>query len=188
MIIASELKEGNVIIIDGVLYKVITVDYHSGAGQMKGVVHVKLKNLVTSSITEKRFRVDEKLQNIYLDRENAQFLYSDANAYYFMNTETYEQFSFPKELAAHLEPFLTPDTIVPIEFYNGQPINILFPESVELKIQSTAPPVLESDSSVYKPAILENGMEVLVPQFISEGDIIKIEVATKKYLSRIKKG
>lgn len=187
MVIASELKEGYVIIINDVLFKVIAVDYHSGAGQMKGVVHVKLKNLMTSSFTEKRFRVDEKLQNVYLDRQNAQYLYSDANAYYFMNTETYEQISIPKEIAAHLEPFLTPEKIVPIEFYNGQPVNILFPETIELKVQSTAPAVLDAEGSVYKPAILENGLEILVPQFISSGDTIKIEVATKKYLARIKK-
>jgi len=186
VMMASELKWGTVILINDAIFKILSVNYHSGAGQQKGVVHVKMKNLFTASITEKRFRVEERLQQVFLDRIPMQFLYTDPNSFYFMNNETYEQVPVNKAIAPHLEPFLSPDAELQVEFYEGKPVNVIFPDSVELKVTST-PPNFDSDGDVYKSAMLENKIEVLVPQFISTGDTIKIDVATKKYMERIKK-
>jgi elongation factor P len=115
-----------------------------------------------------------------------EFLYSDADAAVFMNPTTFDQVSIPLEAIGAAEKFLKAEMKVPVEFYEGQPISIIFPPIVEVKITTTAESVHQQQDNTYKPATLENGGEVMVPQFIRPGERIRIEVATGKYVDRVR--
>jgi elongation factor P len=187
MIAASDIRAGMVIKLDGELYSVISAEYHAGGGQFGGMMFVKLKNLRTNNLKELRFHPTDKVEDVLLERQEVEYLYTDGTDFYFMNPDTFEQISLPKETIGHREKFLQPNMRIPVEIYEGSPINIIFPEVVELKVISAPPGLREHETSTYKTVILENGMEVLAPQFIKEGEVVRIEVETGKYLERVKR-
>jgi elongation factor P len=186
MIAAADLRDGMVIKIEGELYRVIEAEYHAGGGQFGGMMFAKARNLRTGHIKEWRFHPDEKLEDVILERQEMEYLYTDGEDFYFMNPETFEQISLPREAIGHRERFLQPNMRIPVELYEGAPVNVVFPEVVELKVVSAPPGLREHETSTYKTVILENGMEVLVPQFIKEGEIVRIEVETGRYLERVR--
>lgn len=187
MIAASDMRAGMVIRLDGELYSVVSAEYHAGGGQFGGTVFARIKNLRTNHLKEWRFHPNDKVEDVALERQEVEYLYTDGTDFYFMNPDTFEQISLPREVIGQREKFLQPNMRIPVELYEGQPINIIFPEVVELKVVSAPPGLREHETSTYKTVVLENGMEVLVPQFIKEGEIVRIEVETGKYLERVKK-
>jgi elongation factor P len=186
MITASEVRAGMAIKREGELYSVISADYHAGSGQFGGVMFARLKNLRTQNFKEVRLHPNEKVEDVQLERQEMEYLYTDGGDFYFMNPETFEQISLPKEAIGPREKFLQPNMRIPVEMYEGNPINVIFPEIVELKVVSAPPGLREHETATYKTVILENGMEVLAPQFIKEGEVVRIEVASGKYLERVK--
>jgi elongation factor P len=186
MVFASDLREGMVIKIGENLYKVISAEYKSGTAQMSGVVHAKLRNITTHTFTEQRFHPEDRLEEVALEPVMMEYLYHDETDYYFMHPETYEQFPFSKERLGNFIKFLVPGMKVKVELYEGQPVDIVPPKTVELKVTSTGAGVKGDHDAAYKSAVLENGMEVMVPQFIKTGDVIRIDVETQRYLDRIK--
>ena len=186
MVIASQLRPGAVLKIGEDLFKVIESTYHVGQGKMPGSVHTKLCHVLKGTFKELRFRPEERLEDTQLEKQAMEFLYSDADSATFMNPETYDQVSVPLEAVGAAAKFLKPETKFPVEFYNGQPVSIVFPEIVEAKIQTTAEPVHQQQDNTYKYATLENGMEILVPQFIKPGETVRVEVATGKYVDRVR--
>ncbi|RMG50059.1 MAG: elongation factor P [Acidobacteria bacterium] len=186
MITAGEIREGMTLKINGDLYRVIDATLHVGGGKMGTTVVVKMRHMATGHVREQRFAPTEKVEDVLLEKRTMEYLYTDGEAFYFMNPETFEQVSLPKEAIGHLDKFLQPNMHISLEFYGDQPVNVLFPDVVELKVVSTPAGLHERDITTPKPATLENGMEVLVPQFIKEGDIVRIDVATGKYLERVK--
>jgi elongation factor P len=187
MIAASDIRAGMVIKLDGELYSVTSAEYHAGGGQFGGMMFVKLKNLRTNNLKELRFHPTDKVEDVLLERQEMEYLYTDGTDFYFMNPDTFEQISLPKETIGHREKFLQPNMRIPVEMYEGNPINVIFPEVVELKVISAPPGLREHETSTYKTVVLENGMEVLAPQFIKEGELVRIEVETGKYLERVKR-
>jgi len=187
MIPASELRAGAAIRLDGELYNVVSAEFHAGAGKFGSMVFVKARSVAGDHLRELRFHPNDRLDDVELERRDMEYLYSDGAEFYFMNPDTYEQISLPKEVIGAHEKFLQPNLRVPVELCEGRPVKVVFPEGVELKVTVSPPPLREHDSATFKTATLENGMEVLVPQFIKEGDIVKIEVATGKYLERIRR-
>ncbi len=115
-----------------------------------------------------------------------EFLYADADSVTFMNPETFEQVSIPREAIGAATKFLQADMKVPVEFYEGQPVSIAFPPIVEAKITSTAQPVHQQQDNTLKPATLDNGLEIMVPHFIKPGETVRVEVATEKYVDRVR--
>jgi elongation factor P len=186
MIAASEIRDGATLKISGELYRVMASTLHVGGGKMGTTVVVKMRHLATGHVREQRFDPTEKVEDAPVEKQTMEYLYTDGDAFYFMNPETFEQINLSKETIGHLEKFLQPNMPIPVEFYEGYPVNILFPETVELKVVSTPPGLHERDITTPKSATLESGMEVLVPQFIKEGDWVRIDVATGKYLERVK--
>lgn len=186
MISADEIREGTILCIDGKLYKAIGVGF-GGTAKFGRVVHVKLQNLSEGTFTEKTFPGSEMLDDIHLDKSDLEYLYRDGDYFYFMNTQTYEQFPISKEIVGPFAPYLRENTTIQVEFYEGAPVNIVFPKIMELKVISAPPAMHTLDSNTPKQVTLENNMEVLVPQFIKEGDIVKIEVASGRYMDRVKK-
>lgn len=183
---ATEVKNGEIIILENKPYKVISAVKHAGTAKMSSVVHMKLRNLTTGSETEKRFRPDEKIENAVLERKNMEYLYNEGDNYYFMDQTTYEQIPIPQNILGPITKFLQPNTVLPVEFFEGAPINVNFPETVTLKVSSTGSGVKGDSDAVWKTATLENGMELNVPPFIEVGDTVKVNVYTGEYVERVK--
>ncbi|HKW98436.1 MAG TPA: elongation factor P [Bryobacteraceae bacterium] len=184
MITASQLRSGMAIRYDGQLYKAISADYHPGQGKMGGVTHARLQNLSTGTLWEHSFRAELKLEDMPVERQSMSFLYSDAGECWFMNPETYEQVSIPAKAIGAQAAFLRPEMQLPVEFVDGQPVSVSFPEILDVRIADTAPPIHQQQDNTLKPASLENGVEVMVPQFIKPGDLIRLDMQTLKYLER----
>jgi len=186
MIIASQLRPGMVLKVGGELLKVIESEYHLGQGKMPGSVHSKVRHVLKGTFKELRFRPEDRLEDVTLDKQDMEFLYSDADAAVFMNPTTYDQVSIPLEAIGAAEKFLKAEMKVPVEFHEGKPVSIVFPSTAEAKVATTAQPVHQQQDNTYKQATLENGLEVLVPHFIRPGEIVRIEVATGKYVDRVR--
>ncbi len=187
MISASEIKPGIVFKMEKGLYKVLSSEYHMGGGKMGGLVHVKFKDIRSGLILEKKFKPEEKIDDVELDRKTLEYLYEDKDGFYLMDPDSYEQIQLDRRLLEEFSPFLKPNMKLPVEFLDGEPVNVVFPEWVELEVVSTPPSISSLTDEVYKPATLSNGMQIQVPQFIKVGDVVKISVSTKKYLERSKK-
>jgi elongation factor P len=186
MVIASQLRPGAVLKIGDDLLKVEESVFHVGQGKMPGSVHAKLRNARSGALKELRFRPEERFEDVLLEKQEMEFLYSDADSVTFMHPGTYEQVSIPLEAIGAAQKFLKPEMMIPVESYEGEPINIDFPPIVEVKIDTTAQPVHQQQDNTFKYATLENGLEVMVPQFIRPGEIVRIDVATGKYVDRVR--
>ena len=187
MVQASDLKTGMILQFEKILYKVLATEYHMGGGKMGGLVHVKLKEVRSSLLLDRKFKPDEKLNNVDLDRKTMEFLYEDAEGYYVMDPDTYEQIQLDRSLLETFHPFLQPNMRFAVEFLEGEPVNVVFPEWVALEVISTPPSLSSLQDEVYKPATLSNGMQIQVPQFIKVGDMVKVGVAAKRYIERAKR-
>jgi elongation factor P len=186
MVVASQLRSGMALKIGGDLFKVIESTFHVGQGKMPGSVHTKVGNVLKGTSKELRFRPEERVEDTQLERQEMEFLYTDADTATFMNPNTFEQVSIPLEAIGAAQKYLKPEMRVPVEFYRGLPVSIVFPAVVESKVETTAQPVHQQQDNTYKYATLENGLEVLVPQFIKPGETVRIEVATGKYVDRVR--
>jgi elongation factor P len=182
---AGEVRVGDVLRLEGELYRVLEVTRHSGVAQMAGAIFLKLRNIRTQSITERRFKQEAMVEEVYLQRKPLEYLYSQAEDHYFMDMETYEQFPITDELLGGLKDFLQPEMKVEVEFYEGNPVGVVQPEYVVMTVTSTGEARRGEADNVWKTAIIENGMEIMVPPFIKTGDKVKIDVTTRKYLGRL---
>lgn len=186
MIAATQIKRGMTIKLKGELFRVFSFQ-HITPGNWRGMVQTKLKSVKTGSIIEHRFRSEDRVERAYLETHEVEYLYTDGADYYFMNTETFEQFHLPKELLEDSIPYLTPNINLQVDFYDGRPIGVELPASVELKVVSTEPALRGATvSNVNKPATLETGLVIQVPPFISEGELIRVDTSEGKYLERVK--
>ena len=168
----------------GVMYKVVAAEYHPGQGKMGGVAHARLKNIDTGTFWEHRFRSDERLEEVPLEKQQMDFLYSDADDCVFMNPDTFEPVSVPRKVIGPAEKFLRPEMRVPVEFFDGRPVSVGFPDIVEVRVAETAQPLHTQQDSTWKEAKLDNGMDILVPHFIRPGEMIRVDVETGKYAER----
>jgi len=186
MVIASQLRPGMVIKTGDDIFKVFESTYHVGQGKMPGSVHARGRHVVKGTLKEFRFRPEERLEETQLERHDMEFLYADADSVTFMNPESFEQVSIPLETIGAAAKFLQPEMTVPVEFYAGQPVSIVFPEIVEVRVSTTAQPVHQQQDNTFKYATLQNGLEILVPQFIKPDEVVRVEVATGKYVDRVR--
>jgi elongation factor P len=186
MVSASQLRTGMAIRFEGQNYKVLMAEYHPGQGKMGGVAHARLKNLATGTLWEHSFRAELKLEELEVERLPMDFLYEDSGQCYFMNPENYDQVAVPAEAIGPQSALLEPGMRVGVELVEAQPISVLMPDTLEVRVDDTAPPVHQQTDSVWKPARLANGVDIMVPQFIKTGDLIRIDVATLKYMDRAK--
>ena len=184
---ATDMRAGMVVRLSGEVFRVLEAEYHAGGGKMHGSVHAKLRRVDSSHFTERRFRPDEKFEEIPLEKRAMQFLYADAEDCTFMDPDSFEQVTIPKDAVGPFQQFLAPEQSLQVEFLEGEAVNVIAPTDVTLRVDSAPEPLHgHDDSNVFKAATLENGMEVQVPQFIKAGDLIKISVESGKYLERVK--
>jgi elongation factor P len=184
MIIATDLRPGTVIHFEGDLHKIVDAVYHAGGGKLTGTVHAKLQSVRTGSIIERRFRPDDRLDRVELERAGWQYIYADGDDLYLMNPQTYEQIPIRRETLGQAARFLRPEMTVSVESYEGRPVHVIVPEAVELRVATTSQPSHQRETSAMKLATLENGFELLVPLFIKVGDIVRVDTATGRYLDR----
>jgi elongation factor P len=186
MIAATQVKRGMTIKLNGELYRVFSFQ-HITPGNWRGMVQTKLKSVKSGSIIEHRFRSEDRIEQAYLETHEMEYLYSDGTDYYFMNTESFEQFHLPADLLEDSIPYLTPNIKIQVEFYENRPIGIELPASVVLKVVSTEPAIKGATvSNVNKPATLETGLVIQVPPFVGEGEVIRVDTSEGKYLERVK--
>jgi elongation factor P len=186
MIIASQLRPGMAIKYQAQDYKVVAAEYHPGQGKMGGATHARLQSLSTGTFWEHSFRSDLKLDTIPVERQTLEFLYADGEQCVFMNPDTYEQSDVHRDTVGPQAQFLETGMRLGVEFAGGRPIGVLFPDYLEVKISDTAPAMHQQVDSTFKPAKLENGVEVMVPQFVKTGDMIRLDLRTMKYMDRVK--
>jgi elongation factor P len=180
MIAATQVKRGMTIKLNGELYRVFSFQ-HITPGNWRGMVQTKLKSVKSGSIIEHRFRSEDRIEQAYLETHEMEYLYSDGTDYYFMNTESFEQFHLPADLLEDSIPYLTSNIKIQVEFYENRPIGIDLPASVELKVISTEPAIKGATvSNVNKPATLETGLVIQVPPFIGEGEVIRVDTSDGK--------
>jgi elongation factor P len=186
MITASQIRSGMAIRYQGQLYKVIAADYHPGQGKMGGVNHLRFKNLATGTFWEQSLRADLKIDEVPVERQTLEFLYSDDQTCYFMNPQSYEQVEVASEVIGEQANFLDPGMQIPVEFVEGSAVSVVFPDFVEVKIADTAPPSHGQVDSTWKSARLSNGVEIMVPPFVKSGDLIRLNLTEMKYMDRAK--
>jgi len=184
MVLASQMRAGMVIMMENQTYRVVGAEYHPGQGQMGGVTHARLQNIDTRTFREHNFRAELRLQDLPVEKQALEFLYMDGDQCYFMNPGNFEQTEIASAVAGSRTAFLEPGMRLAIEFVRGRPVHVLFPDVIEVKIADTAPAAHQQADSAFKPAKLANGIEVMVPQFIKAGDMIRLDLETMKYMDR----
>jgi len=184
MVIATELKEGTVIRIDGHIYRVLEVQSKAGAAKLGGVVKTKLSDARSGRMWEPHFRPQERLEEVELERRTMEFLFSEGDTCTFMNPGTFEQIAVPAAILGPAAQFLQSGMELPVEFFAEEPISVVFPAVAEARVQRTAPPAHSQQDSAWKQAMLENGLSIQVPLFIGPGELVRVEVKTGRYVER----
>ncbi len=184
MIAATQLRPGMVVKFNNELHSVFSM-VHRTPGNLRGFVQAKMRNLRSGSMIEHRFSSEDKVERIALDEQEMEYMYDDGEYFYFMNTETFEQMHLTKDMLGDGVLYLIPQLHVNVEFYEGKPISVELPPSVEMTVIETEPGLKGSTvSNVTKPAKMETGLVVAVPAFIGEGERIRVNTSGGTYLER----
>lgn len=185
MIDVNDLRKGVTFELDGALYKVLDYEHHK-PGRGKATIRVKARNLRTGTIIDKSFISGDRVQDVRLDYHNVQFLYSDGSLYHFMDLDTFEQPAISSELIGDSAGYLKEGLEVKLTFYEGEPLDIELPTSVDLKVVESAVAVRgDTATGVTKKVVTETGLEVQVPNFVEEGDVIRVDTRTGAYVTRV---
>ena len=180
----NEIKPGNVLDHDGGLQAAIKVD-HVKPGKGGAFAQVELKNLRTGTKLNERFRSADKVEKVRLEQKDQQFLYENDGMLVFMDTETFEQIELPSDLLGDRRPFLQDGMQIVVEFYDDEALNASLPAKVVCQIVETEPVVKgQTAANSFKPAILDNGVKVMVPPFISPDEAIVVNTETMEYSER----
>lgn len=183
---ANDLRPGMVIKHNSELFSIFKAE-HRTPGNLRAFVQARMRNLRTGAIQDHRFRSEDEVERAVIDETEMQYLYSDGDSFHFMNTENYEQLHLHKDVVGARAQYLVPDGTLKVEFYEGRPIDVALPATVDLKVVETEPGIRGgSATNVGKPAKLETGLIVQVPPFISEGETIRVDTSQGTYLERVK--
>ena len=183
---ATQLRAGMIVKHQNDLWRVMTV-VHVTPGNWRGMVQTKLRNLRAGTQTENRFRSEDKVDRVTFEQHEMEFLYEADSMYHFMNTENYEQIALEGEALGDNVNYLKANLRVQVEFYEGKPMGVSLPNTVDLKVTHTEPALKNATATnVLKPATVETGAIVQVPGFVAVDDVIRIDTASGEYLSRAK--
>ena len=184
MISATQLRPGMVIKFNNDLFSVFSMT-HRTPGNLRGFVQARMRSLRSGTMIEHRFSSEDKVEKAILEQQEMEYLYDDGEYFYFMNTETYEQIHLMKDLLGDAVNYLIPQLKVEVEFYEGKPMSVELPATVEMTVVETEPGLKGATvSNVTKPAKLNTGLVVQVPAFITEGEKIKVNTSEGTYQER----
>lgn len=186
LIPATQLRAGMLINYQNDLYRIMTVT-HITPGNWRGMVQTKMRSVRSGTQTENRFRSEDKVDRVTLDQQEMEYLYGDGEGHHFMNTESFEQIALDPEWLGEAVQYLLPNMRVTVDFYEGKPIGVTLPKTVDLRVTDTAPGLKTATvTNVLKPATTETGLIVPVPNFVNVDDVIKVDTESGAYLSRVK--
>ena len=182
-----DVRRGMVIVGDDKqLYQCLDRDLNT-PGNWRAILQLKLKNLKTGSIALNRVRPQDKVEVAYLEKRDYQYLYQEGDDYIFMDTETYDQFPMPKDLLGDQMKYLKENDTVKLTTYEGKPLDLELPATVDLKVIETEPSVKGATAAAqFKPATMETGLKITVPPFIGMGETIQVDTRTGEYMGRSK--
>ena len=185
-ILYSQVRPGMVIIgEDKHLYSVVDRNLNT-PGNWRAILTLRLKNLKTGSVTEKRFKPEDKVEQAFLDKRQMQYLYQEGTDYVFMDNETFDQITLTRESLGDLILYLKENDEAQVTFYEGKPLSLEPPARVELRVVETPPGLKMAGAVQYKTAKLETGLEIQVPPFVEAGESIEVDTRTGEYLGRVK--
>ena len=186
MIKANDVRRGMVVTIDGVNYVVVDFAHHT-PGNLRAMVQTKLRNMNSGAIIDKRLRSVDQIEVPYVETKEFEYLYSSGDEHVFMDTETYDQLSFPPEILGTAMQYLLPNSKVIVQYVGGKPVSVDVPASIDLTVTDTPPSIKGATATnQYKEALLETGLKVQVPPFIGPGEKIRIDTRTGEYIERVK--
>jgi elongation factor P len=186
MINATQIRKGMILLLDGNLYQVHEA-VHITPGRWKAMIQTKLRSLKDGTISDHRFRSEDRVEQAFLEEVEMEYLYKSGDEAIFMNLENFEQIRLTPEVIGDGVKYLVPNIVFTIELHEGRPVAVKPPLTVDLKVVKTEPFLKgATQSASSKPATLETGLLVTVPQFIKEGDVVRIDTREDKYVERVK--
>lgn len=184
MIDVNDLRKGVTFELDGALYKVLEYS-HNKSGRGNASIRIKARNMFTSANIERTFSSGQSIQDVSLDFHNVSYLYTDGDFYHFMDNETFDQPAIKGDVLGDDALFLKAGMEVKLTFYNGQPLSVEFPTSVDLEVVEAEVAVRgDTATGVSKKVKTETGLEVQCPQFVKVGDVIRVDTRTGEYVTR----
>jgi elongation factor P len=182
---ATRIRKGNLLLHGGTLCRVLDIN-HITPGNKRAHVQCKLRDIKTGRLVDHKFRAEEDVERASLDEREMQFLYRDGDMFCFMDTSTYEQVHLSQDAMGEQALYLLPESLINVEFYDGAPLGIHLPLTVDLKVTETVPGIKGATAAAQvKPATMQTGLVVTVPSFVNEGDVVRINTETGEYLSRV---
>ena len=183
---ANDLRKGMVVLWNGDLCKIMEFHHHT-PGNLRAMVQAKLKNLRSGSNFEHRFRAADTVEKASMETHDLEFMYQGGDTYHFMNTENYDQIEMDEEALGDAAQWMQPGMRIQAEYYNGKPIGIDLPNSMVFEVVDTSVVMKTATKTAsQKPAKLENGVTVNVPEFIRTGEKVRENPNTGEYLDRAK--
>lgn len=183
---ATQIRRGMVIVFEGQPCRIIDFRHHT-PGNLRAMVQAKLKNIRTGSGFEHRFRADDSVERASMETHDLEFLYQGGDTYHFMNVENYDQLEMDAETLGDNAQWMVPNMRIQAEFYDGRPIGITLPQALTFEIVDTAPVMKTATKTAsFKPAKLENGVTIQVPEFVPSGIRVRVNPNTGEYLDRAK--
>jgi elongation factor P len=184
LIAATQVRAGMMLQLDGALFRVMKTQ-HVTPGNWRGMMQTTLRNLQSGAKVEKRFRSTDKVERVTVESQDMEYLYADGDQYVFMHPETYDQTAINKDLVEEGLPYMVANTHVTVDFFEGRAIGLSLPTTVDLRVTETEPSMRGATATAsMKPATLETGLVVQVPQFVQEGDVIRVDTSAGTYVSR----
>jgi len=180
----NEIRPGNVLEHNGGLWAAVKVD-HVKPGKGGAFAQVEMRNLRNGSKLNERFRSADKVERVRLEQKDQQFLYQEGENLIFMDTETYEQIQLPAEILGERRPFLQDGMTITVEFYESEALNASLPQKVTCRVVETEPVVKgQTAANSFKPAVLDNGVKVMVPPFVGQDEDIVVNTESMEYAER----
>ena len=181
---ATRLRKGNLVKMNGELYRVIEMT-HVSPGKGRAFVQTRMRNVRAGTQLDHKFRSADMLERAVLDDREMQFSYRDGETFHFMDLETYDQIEMSAETLGNSVNYLLPEATIKVSLFEGAPVGLDLPLTVDLKVHETAPAIKGATANAQlKPATLETGLVVQVPPFISNGDTVRVNTETGDYQSR----
>ncbi|MDA1082244.1 MAG: elongation factor P [Gemmatimonadetes bacterium] len=183
---ATQIRRGMVIVFEGEPCRVVEFRHHT-PGNLRAMIQTKLKNIRNGASVEHRFRAADTITKADMETHELNFMYKGGDTYHFMNTENYDQLEMDEEMLGDNAQWMQPEMKILAEYYDGRPIGIQLPQYLSLEIVDTAPVMKTATKTASsKPAKLENGVTINVPEFIATGERVRVNPLTAEYLDRAK--
>ena len=185
-VIASSLRKGNIVDIDGKLYVVLNAEnFHPGKGTP--TTQVDMRRISDGVKTAQRYKTTDQVERAHVEDREFQYLYNDAEGFHFMNTETYDQVTMPADLVGDQAAYLQPEMKVKLSVHEGVPIALEMPQKAVLEVVETEPTIKgQTASGSFKPAVLSNGVKTMVPMHITTGTRVVVMTEDGSYVERAK--